>query len=118
MKLIIKDECTLQSLQEVFSEAFPNLKIEFFSKLHEPGAGSGLKFKLYSTKTIGECREIHEEGELEVTPEMTVVDFEQTLGEEYGLGVQVFRKTEAGNWIQTINTDGWTLRDHNEALSS
>ncbi|MES2555947.1 MAG: hypothetical protein V4604_07350 [Bacteroidota bacterium] len=113
MKLMIKDELTLKSLQDAFSTEFPFLKIEFFSKLHQPGTASGLKFKLYNTKTIGECRDLHTEGELEVTPEMTVVEFEQTMGEIYGLGVQVFRKTINNNWIETINTDGWTLKEHN-----
>ena len=112
MKLIIKDELTLQSLQEAFSAEFRYLKIEFFSRLHEPGTASGLKNKLYNTKTIGECRTVRTEGELEVTPEMTVAEFEQTMGKFYGLGVQMFRKTITGNWIETINTDGWTLKEH------
>lgn len=113
MKLIIKDENTLQSLQEAFSAEFPYLKIEFFSKLHKPGTASGLKFKLYSTKTIGECRTIHTEGDWEITPEMTVNELEQGLGSVYGLGAQVFRKTANDNWIETINTDGWSLKEHN-----
>ena len=112
MKLIIKDEYTLQSLQDAFSAEFPYLKIEFFSKHHKPGTGTGLKFKLYSTQKIGECRDVHREGELEVTPEMTVAEFEQAMDKIFGLGMQVFRKTANNNWIETINTDGWTLREH------
>jgi hypothetical protein len=29
------------------------------------------------------------------------------------LGAQVFRKTANNNWIETVNTDDWTLAEHN-----
>lgn len=119
MKMIINDRRKVFAIQEAFTEQFPYLKLEFFAKPHKPGGGSAKKFIKHGSKTIGECRTIHNNGTITITPEMTVTDLEQRFGDVYGLGVQVFRKS--GNvWLETTVTDGWTLKQQNdqgEALS-
>ena len=106
-------------IQEEFNTVFPYLKLEFFSKPHKPGGASAKKFVKHSSKTLGECRTVHNKGKITITPNMTVVDLEQSFRDVYGLGVLVFRKS-GKVWLETTVTDGWTLEEQNrqgEALS-
>ena len=120
MKITINDRRKIFAIQEEFFRVFPFLKLEFFAKPHRPGAASSKKLIKHSSKTLGECRTIHNNGILTITPEMTVTGLEQNFSDIYGLGVQVFRKS--GNvWLETTMTDGWTLEEQNrqgESLSS
>ncbi|MEI8136014.1 MAG: hypothetical protein WCH21_01685 [Bacteroidota bacterium] len=67
----------------------------------------------HSSKTLGECRNIHSKGSITITPNMTVTDLEQNFADVYGLGVQVFRKSGRA-WLETTVTDGWTLEEQNK----
>jgi hypothetical protein len=40
-------------------------------------------------------------------------EFEYILAKNYGLNIQVFRKSY-GTWLQTWATDGWTLQEQND----
>lgn len=113
MKMIIQNARTIHDIQEEFNAMFPYLKLEFFSKLHDPGKPSHLKFKLPPEQTLGESRTVHNEGEIIITPQLTVNELEQQFGDLFGLGVQVFRKT-GSSWIETIMTDNETLQEQNE----
>ena len=120
MKITINDDRKITAIQEKFSELFPYLKIEFFSKPHKSGGGSAKKFMKNSSKTVGECRTIHKSGTITINPNMTVAELEDNLRDVFGLGAQVFRKS-GRVWLQTTVTDGWTLKEQNaegEALSN
>ena len=113
MKITINDKRKIFAIQEEFNNAFPFLRIEFFSKPHKPGGGSSKKLIKHSSVTLGECRTIHNTGSISITEEMTVTELEQRFSDVYGLGVQVFRKS--GNvWLETTVTDGWTLKEQND----
>lgn len=119
MKITINDHRKIFAIQKEFSELFPYLKLEFFAKPHKVGAGSSKKIMKQPSKTIGECRVIHNKGKLTITPSMTVSDLEQAFSDVYGLSVQVFRKS-GRVWLQTTATDEWTLEKQNtqgESLS-
>jgi len=119
MQVLINDNRKIFAIQEEFSNLFPYLKLEFFSKPHAVGGGSAKKLIKHNSKTLGECRTIHNKGKVTITPQMTVSDLEQNFGDIYGLGVQVFRKSGRA-WLETTVTDGWTLDEQNrqgEALS-
>lgn len=113
MKLTINDSKKIKDIQNEFNGMFPFLKVEFFSKPHEAGGGSEKKYMSDANKTIHECRTIHHNGPLEVVPTMTVTDLEKDFQNVYGLSVQVFRKS-GKVWLETTNTDYWTLAKHNE----
>ncbi|MBA2614099.1 MAG: hypothetical protein H0U95_19205 [Bacteroidetes bacterium] len=119
MKITINDNRKIFAIQEEFGKAFPYLKLEFFSKPHSAGSGSSKKLVKHSSKTLGECRTIHNKGSITITAGMTVSDLEQHFGDVYGLGVQIFRKS-GKVWLETTITDGWTLEHQNsegEALN-
>ena len=50
---------------------------------------------------------------LELDPSMTVAAFEQKMQNEYGLPVQVFRKS-GDVWLETVQTDHFSLAKQNE----
>lgn len=112
MLVTINDDRKIYAIQEEFSQAFPYLKIEFFSKPHKLGGASAKKFVKSNSKTLGECRTIHNSGKLTIKPSMTVSDLEQAFQDVYGLSVQVFRKS-GKVWLETTVTDGWTLEEQN-----
>lgn len=112
MKIHIHDTTTIADVQRQFSERFPYLKLEFFSKHHMPGKASHLKFMLPHDRCLGEIRKTHHDGEIDIYPDMRVSDLEQLFGTNYDLGVQVFRQS-GKSWLETILTDSWTLREQN-----
>ena len=113
MQIIINDHRKIFAIQEVFNKMFPYLKIEFFAKPHKSGASSSQKIIKHSSKTLGECRTIHNKGTLTISPGMTVAELEQNFSDVYGLHVQVFRKS-GKSWLETSITDGWTLQEQNK----
>ena len=113
MKVTINDNRKIFAIQEEFNALFPYLKVEFFSKPHSIGGGSPKKLVKHNSKTLGECRTIHNKGSITITPNMTVADLEQNFSDVYGLGVQVFRKS-GKVWLETTVTDGWTLEEQNK----
>jgi YHS domain-containing protein len=112
MKITINDQRKIFAIQEEFNIMFPYLKLEFFSKSHKLGGTSGDKLVKHNSKTLGECRTIHNKGKITITPNMTVVDLEERFKDVYGLGVQIFRKS-GKVWLETTVTDGWTLEEQN-----
>lgn len=112
MKITINDHRKIFSIQKEFSEVFPYLKIEFFSKPHKVGGASSRKILKHPSKTIGQCRVIHNKGSITIKPSMTVAELEQNLNDVYGLSVQIFRKS-GKVWLETTVTDGWTLEEQN-----
>ncbi len=119
MKITINDHRKISAIQEEFNTEFPYLKIEFFTKPHKQSGASPKKLIKHSSKTLEECRTIHNKGHITITSKMTVVDLEQRFSDVYGLGVQVFRKS-GKVWLETTVTDGWTLEEQNsqgESLS-
>ena len=112
MEIIINDHRKIFAIQKEFSEIFPYLKLQFFGKPHKVGAPSSKKMMKHPSKTIGQCRTIHNKGVLTITPNMTAADLEQGFSDVYGLSVQVFRKS-GSVWLETTATDGWTLESQN-----
>jgi hypothetical protein len=111
MKLDITPERNMGSLQTEFSEAFPGLKLAFFSKPHREFKGSAAKFLLQDREaTLSQLSTKLQAGELTLEPSTVVKDLEQEFEQKFGLHVQVFRKS--GNiWLETSVTDNLTLAE-------
>lgn len=109
----IEDEQEIRFIQKQFNSMFPFLKLEFFKKPHRNGEASAKALLYDNDRKIGECRLRHTEGSLEINDSMTVTELEQRFMQDYGLSVQVFRKS-GSVWLETSATDAWTLRQQNE----
>lgn len=111
-KLVVKAETSVRMIQEQFNGIFPYLKLEFYSKTHAPGKPSNIKFIQQPEKLLASISKEPLNGNILLVPEMTVSDLEQQFAEEYGLGVQVFRRS-GSVWLETTITDNWTLQKQN-----
>jgi hypothetical protein len=112
MKLHIADHKTISQVQREFSGLFPYLKVEFFSKPHKNGKGSAKAYMQDAGTTIGECRVKQVEGDLLFDSSTRVTELEEMFHNEFGLNVQVFRKS-GKLWLETTATDSWTLAEQN-----
>lgn len=102
----------LKDLQIEFNQAFPFLKIEFFSKPHEDGNGSNEAYILDNELTVGEVRDKDVSGFIPIDGKIPVGIFEKLFQSNFDLYVQVYRKSH-GKWLQTWVTDIWTLEEQN-----
>ena len=116
MLLAINDSKTIGEVIHEFNDRYPLLKLEFFIHQHGENTGSTTKELINHTKKIAEVRSKHNTGSLVIKEEMSVTELEKLFWDEFGLSVQVFRKS--GNaWIETTATDSWTLKKQNETAS-
>ncbi len=119
MKIAINDNRRILSIQEEFNSVYPYLKLEFFSMPHRYSCDFSKKMLKHNSNMLANCRIIHNKGDLEIQPLMSVQELEKIFLDEYGLGVQVFRKS-GSVWLETTVTDSWTLDEQNrqgESLS-
>lgn len=113
MKLLINDHRKIFAIQEDFDILFPYLKLEFFSKPQRVGSIPSGKPIKHPSKTLGECRVIHNKGKLTVTSQMTVSELVNNFSDVYGLTVKIFRKSGKA-FLETTVTDKWTLEEQNK----
>lgn len=121
MRLIINAETAIKDLRKEFSLSYPFLKLEFFQNDNKTKTRHTVLSTVDHHKLLGEIWDQKKaEGVIEVTDNITVMELENLFMEEFGLAVQVFRKS--GNiWLQTTMTDGLTLKqqnDHGEEIST
>ncbi len=114
MKQVIKDDQTIEEVQEMFHHLFPFLKVVFFER-HTNGL---LKNKMNQpiidrNKLLGGFRlDKIDNGELVIAGDIKVREFEQYIDSAYCLHAQVFRRS--GNvWLETTVTSNWTLEEQN-----
>ena len=112
-EILISDDLTIEQVQDKFSEHFPFLKLEFFKSAHEAEAGSPKDGLINSKKIIGDIRTRQSEGELSIHGNQKVSTLESHFEDNYGLHVQVFRKS-GKVWLETTKTDSWTLAEQNK----
>lgn len=117
MKINIKDSLRIKDIQDAFTQKYPFLKIEFFTKAHKLHGGTRKEFMISSDQKIEDCRTLSNTGELDIYPLTTVAELEKQCKELFGLYIQVFRKS-GDVWIETTVTDDWTLEKQNSEAES
>ncbi len=114
MKQEIKDDQTIEEVQEMFHHLFPFLKVDFFER-HTNGLLKNKRDQpiINRNKLLGEFRlDKIDDGELAITNNIKVREFEQYIDATYCLHAQVFRRS--GNvWLETTVTGNWTLEEQN-----
>lgn len=113
MRISIQGKETVGEVKEQFQQRYPMLKLEFFHHEHKRGEGSPLSDKIADSVKLSEVGTLQSEGSLDFTSDIVIGDLEALFHENFGLNVQVFRKS--GNvWLEIISTDNRTLREENE----
>lgn len=103
---------TVKQLKNQFAGLFANLKLEFFSQAHQARENSHPDYALRDSVAVGSISNITVKCHVEVSPWMSVADFEQAMRNRYQLFVQVYRKS-GELWLQTTKTDNMTLEQQN-----
>jgi hypothetical protein len=107
----ISDHRKIVEIQEEFNSLFPYLRLQFFARSNKANGPSSDKLVRH-TKTMGECRTIHKEGNVTISPFMKVSELEDVFRDVYGLEVQVLRRSGKA-WLASTLTDAWTLEEQN-----
>ena len=77
--ITINDKRKLFAIKKEFNTAFPALKMEFLAKPHTKTGASSKKFIRSNFNTIADCRTTHNEGHVEINPEMTARELEDNF---------------------------------------
>ncbi|MFN0014759.1 MAG: hypothetical protein ACKVU2_09445 [Saprospiraceae bacterium] len=113
MQIQITPEMTIGAIQTAFNEEFPYLKLVFFSKPHPAFAGSHAKFIIEDQNLkMGEIMAAPRSGMLTLMPDEPTFEVERSFEKEFGLFVQVMRKS-GSTWLITTVTDLLTLEQQN-----
>ena len=111
--LQIDIEKTTDSINAQFNAAYPFLRIGFFQESHSLGKSNGKNKVINGSVKIGQLKRHIQPGTIEINGGTTVWELESNFEKQFGLYVQVFRKS--GNiWLETTATDSWTLEQQNE----
>jgi len=109
----IQREDSVKDLQYRFSIQFPYLKINFFRNKQGEKKISGNSASCSPDSRMKDLNSNLNNGEFEVSDNMTVSELENKFFEQFGLFVQVSRKS--GNlWMEPTMTIGWTIKAQNE----
>ena len=113
MKIHVSADKTIAQIQEEFSKVYPYLKLVFFSKPHKAYKGSHAKFLITDhDRLLGSMEKKPRSGDLYIEVEMPTWQVERLFEEEFGLHVQVFRKS-GNTWLETSVSDDLTLEEQN-----
>ena len=113
MHIHIHDGISIREIRHIFTNYYPYLDIAFYRLPHEPYAGSPEKASFPADALIGEIKQTHVSGLIDIQPTERVADLEKEFMERFGLSVQVLCK-EQDVFIQTTGQDDFTLKELNE----
>jgi hypothetical protein len=109
----INDNTTFKEIQEAFSDFYPYLQLEFYTKGHQKYENSLDIDLVYPGTTVGDVKKTHVSGLLEIRPLYKVADVEKEFQERFSLSVQVFWN-DNNVWRATTSMDDFTLKELNE----
>ncbi len=114
MDIEINDRRKVYTIQNEFNKQFPNLKIEFYSKPHKKAGAQAKKLIKRASKTLGECRTIHNSGKMNITPGLTITELEQYFASVFGLGIKVSVKS-GRTWSAPPTPNKLSLQEQNKS---
>lgn len=114
MEINIIGTSTLSQIQEAFKAHYPYLKLAFF-KTTEGASPIFNKSHLITdqTLTLQSLGKASAHGSFSINGHLKVSTLEQHFMEQFGIPVQVFRKSGSA-WLQTNTSDNETLTEQNE----
>jgi hypothetical protein len=114
MTLTLLKNRTLDETKDEFNRVYPFLRLEFYHNT-DPGFARRQLTGSHLMLAAG----LKKNGELDIRDSMTVGELEKNFLDQFGLNVQLSRKS-GKLWLETTMTDNWTLKrqnDHGRELS-
>jgi hypothetical protein len=110
---VIEDD-VLINIKTAFQEHYPYLTLRFYKNPHGEKSASFESERVPLNKPMEEVTMFHTAGKIDIGTDRTVAAVEYDFFKILGLCVQIFRMS--GNlWLETVQTDYWTLKQQNEA---
>ncbi|MBK7957917.1 MAG: hypothetical protein IPK03_07180 [Bacteroidetes bacterium] len=91
MKLIIKPQDTIKSIQDKIQGEYSNIKIEFFSKEHKEGKLTNVKFQYFNKEMDMASLGLKSELSLEINSDTIIWDIEKKFEQ---LGTCIYKYLE------------------------
>ncbi len=114
MKIEINNHRKIFAIQKEFHASFPGLKIEFHEKPNKQNGPASENLVKSSSKTLAECRTLHNEGYISIHSQMTIGDLKQNFRDNFGLTIELFQKTEDKTWRKIPVTEKVILDELNK----
>ena len=112
MELFLSSESTIREINKEFQKKFPFLKFEFYKQSRRTEQHTYWKDKLSGYATLKETGSKLIPAMIKIDPRDTVDELELRFRNNYGLPVQVLRKS-GDVWIETEQTNDFTLEKQN-----
>lgn len=112
MYIEINDNTTIREIQQAFASFYPYLQLEFFHQPHKKYEASAEKDIVYAGESIGDIKQTHVSGVLDIHPWSKISAVERELLNRFGLSAQILVR-EADHWKQTTAMDEFTLKELN-----
>lgn len=114
MKIDINNHRKIFAIQKEFATLFPCLKIEFHEKPNKQKGPPSEKLVKSASKSLSECRTMHNEGFVSITPQMSTGDLKQIFRDTFGITIEIFQKTNKNIWRQINETENIILDELNK----
>jgi hypothetical protein len=111
-ELRIDSSQSICSVQKQFNDLYSYLKLEFFKQPPVSGAGNARNQMIIYDMMLKDIQNIRKSGVVAVSKQTLVSELEKQFAKDFGLYVQVFRKS-GRIWLETTATDKWTLEQQN-----
>ena len=108
MEIQFNSATTIEEIQQQFTSAFPHLKLGFFNDLNKDQVLTADELIKNEKTKLSALTSNIDSGKLIFEPNRSINDFEKSVLEQYGLQVQIFRKS-GNTWLITLNTDNKTF---------
>lgn len=113
MNIELNPNTKIEEIQVEFNKRFPYLKINFFQTKNKPEDEVTPKDMLQSFVFLKDVSGSKLNGSIHINGLMTVKELEIQFRIQYGLHVEVFRKS-GKIWLKTSASDQWTLDEQNK----
>ena len=101
----------VRDMQQEFSQAFPYLKIDFFTK------GNAAKKNIFTDQFLSLKQKPGADNTgIMLTPSLTIKELERRCEELFGVSVKVYRRFN-NLWLETSITENFTLQQQNDHVS-
>jgi hypothetical protein len=115
-KMQISSHRTIKDIKDDFSQMFPYLKIEFFRKGYRMKQATQKEYSIPGNFVIGSIYNHLGDRFIDIKPSMTVRELENECEKQFGICVQVYRRS--GNlWLETTMTENWSIGQQNKSGS-
>ena len=113
MHIEINDHTTIRSIQKIFSNFYPYLKIIFLKKPTSENNILDESNLIFEGKTIFEVKNTHLSSVLEIMPLSKLVEIEDEFYERLGLTARIL-VNQKKQWEQTTGMNNFTIKELNE----